>query len=544
MDWQSMEEKWQRRWAEAKIFETDPIANKKKFFITVAFPYPNMPHHVGHGRTFTLTDVYARFKRMQGYNVLFPMAFHYTGTPILAISKRLASGDKELINDFLNIYKVPLEVLKTFTEPLNIADYFREEQKEGMKEIGYSIDWRREFTTIDPPYSRFIEWQFKKLQSKGLITRGSHPVGWCQGCGNPMGQHDTKGDVEPEIGELALIKFRFNDVYLPTGTLRPETIFGVTNIWVRPDIDYLKIDVDGEKWIVSQECADKLLLLEHKVSTIGKVRGDELVGKYVENPVTGEKIPVFPASFVDPKNATGIVMSVPAHAPYDYIALEDLKKDKKTLSEFGLKPEIISEIKPISLIALEGYSEFPAVDAVKRYKIESQTDAKIEAATKEIYGQELRNGRMKDTTGKYTGTRVSEAREKIEEDLLKSRKVDLMYELLNRPVYCRCGSEVIVKIFKDQWFINYGNAEWKELAHICLDNMRIFPEDTRVEFRNIIDWLREKACARKQGLGTKLPWDPQWIIESLSDSVVYMSYYTIAKQIKERNVNAEKLDDE
>ncbi len=544
MDLKKIEEKWQRRWIEAKIFETNPNTGREKFFITVAYPYPNMPHHVGHGRTFTLADVYARFKRMQGYNVLFPMAFHYTGTPILAIAKRLASGEKELIDDFLNVYKVPKEVLETFTDPLKIANYFRDEQKEGMKEIGYSIDWRREFTTIDPPYSCFIEWQFRRLQSKGLITRGSHPVGWCQGCENPMGQHDTKGDVEPEMGELTLIKFKFNDVCVPTGTLQSETIFGVTNIWVRPDIEYVKINVDSEKWIVSQECADKLVLLEHKVSVLGKVRGDELVGKYVENPATGEMIPVLPASFVDPKNATGIVMSVPAHAPYDYIALEDLKKDEKRLSEFDLKPEIISKIKPISLIYLEGYSQFPAVDAITRLGIKGQMDVKIEEATKEIYGRELRNGQMKENTGKYAGMSVAEAREKIEEELLRNKKADLMYELLNRPVYCRCGSEVVVKIFKDQWFINYGETEWKALAHECLDEMRIFPEDMRVEFKNVINWLREKACARKQGLGTKLPWDSQWIIESLSDSVIYMSYYTIARQIKEYNINAEKLNDE
>lgn len=539
-----MEEKWQRRWAEAKVFETNPKTGTSKFFITVAYPYPNSPQHIGHGRTYTLTDVYARFKRMQGYNVLFPMAFHYTGTPVLAIAKRVASGEKELLNDFLNIYKVPSEVIETFIDPLKIADYFHNEIKEGMKEIGYSIDWRREFTTIDPPYSRFIGWQFNKLRSKGLITRGSHPVGWCPNCGSPMGQHDTKGDVEPEIGELMLIKFKFGEAYLPTGTLRPETVFGVTNIWVRPDVEYAKIEIDGETWIVSRECAEKLALLERKVSPVGKVKGIDLIGKYAENPVTGERIPILPASFVDPKNATGVVMSVPGHAPYDYIALEDLKKNERKLSELGLKPEIARGIKPISLISVEGYSALPAMDVILRLGIKEQTDAKVEEATKEIYNQEFHSGRMKENTGKYAGMGAAEAREKMEEELRESRKADLMYELLNRPIYCRCGGEVVVKIFKDQWFIDYGNAEWKALTHKCLESMRIVPEDLRVEFRNVIDWLMEKACARKQGLGTRLPWDPEWIIESLSDSVIYMSYYTIVRHIKDNNIDAEKLSDE
>ncbi|MCJ7633216.1 leucine--tRNA ligase [Candidatus Bathyarchaeota archaeon] len=375
------------------------------------------------------------------------------------------------------------------------------------------------------------------------MTRGSHPVGWCQGCENPMGQHDTKGDIEPEIGELTIIKFKFGEAFLPTGTLRPETIFGVTNIWIRPDIEYVKVDVDGEIWIVSNECANKLVLLERKVSPICKIHGKDLVGNYVVNPVTEEKIPIFPASFVDPMNATGVVMSVPAHSPYDYIALEDFKKTELMQHEFGLKPEILFKVRPISLISLDGYSQFPADDIVSKFAIKGQTDIKLEEATKEIYSQELRNGRMKENTGKYGGTSVAEAREKIREELVQSKKAGTMYELLNRPVYCRCGSEVVVKIFKDQWFIDYGNSEWKTLAHQSLNKMRIFPEELRIEFGNVINWLREKACARKQGLGTKLPWDSQWVIESLSDSVIYMSYYTIAKHIREHQIDADKLND-
>ncbi|MDQ1280947.1 MAG: leucyl-tRNA synthetase [Thermoproteota archaeon] len=544
LDWQAVEKKWQSAWKKARIFEADPSVEKKKFFLTVAYPYPNSPQHVGHGRTYTLTDVYARFKRMQGYNVLFPMAFHYTGTPVLAIAKRVASGDKELLEDFTKIYKVPTEELKAFVEPVKIADYFHNEIREGMREIGFSIDWRREFTTIDAAYSRFVEWQFRKLQSKGLITRGSHPVGWCQDCGSPMGQHDTKGDVEPEIGELTLIKFKLDEVYLPTATLRPETVFGVTNVWVRPDVEYVRVAVDDEVWIVSEECADKLLLLEHKVSLLGRVAGRELVGKYLDNPLTGGKVPILPASFVDPKNATGVVMSVPAHAPYDYIALEDLKADESRLLEFNLEPKVVRGIRPVSLISLEGYSEFPAVDAVVRFKVKGQMDEKAEEATKEVYSQEFRNGRMRDNTDGYAGMRVSEAKDRVKEDLIRAGKAAVMYELLNRPVYCRCGGEAAVKIFKDQWFINYGDEAWKERVRDCLADMRILPEDLRVEFENVISWLREKACARRQGLGTRLPWDNEWIIESLSDSVIYMSYYTISKHINAGLVDVGKLDDE
>jgi leucyl-tRNA synthetase len=104
-----------------------------------------------------------------------------------------------------------------------------------------------------------------------------------------------------------------------------------------------------------------------------------------------------------------------------------------------------------------------------------------------------------------------------------------MFELINKPVKCRCGTQCVVKLLNDQWFLNYGNVKWKYLAHECVNNMEIVPEEIRQEFNYVIDWLRERACARQTGLGTKLPWDQHWIIESLSDSVIYMAYYILAK---------------
>ncbi|MEM3612580.1 MAG: leucine--tRNA ligase [Candidatus Bathyarchaeia archaeon] len=538
-----IEEKWQRRWEEAKIFEANPDPKKPKFYITVAYPYPNSPQHIGHARTYTLADVYARYMRMRGYNVLLPMAFHYTGTPVLAMARRLAENDEDLISDFVDVYKVPREKLKELTDPLAMARYFHEEIKEGMKRIGYSIDWRREFTTVDPQYNRFIEWQFHKLREKGYITRGSHPVGWCPKDGNPVGQHDTQGDVEPEIGEFTLIKFRHGEWILPTATLRPETVFGVTNIWLNPKTKYVKVIVDGEKWIVSQECAEKLTYQNHKVSILESFEGKELIGKRVKNPATNEEIYILPADFVDPKNATGVVMSVPGHAPYDYVALENLKSDTSRLFEYRLTEEVVKAINAISIIEVSQYSEIPAADIVKRMGIKEQTDPKLEDATKEVYRHEFHSGKMKSNTGKYAGLSVAEAKEKVKQDLIAAGKATTMYELLNRPVRCRCGTECVVKIFENQWFIDYGNPEWKALAHKCLEKMRILPEELRAEYKYVIDWLHEKACARKSGLGTRLPWDPEWIIESLSDSTIYMAYYTIVRHIKKHKIQPDQLTD-
>jgi len=543
VDWEKIEEKWQKVWGKAGIFEADPESNKPKYFITVAYPYPNSPQHIGHGRTYTLADVHARYMRMRGYNVLFPMAFHYTGTPVLAMSKRLKERDKELIDTFVHIYKVPKEALKDFVEPVKIAQYFHEEIKAGMKKIGYSIDWRREFTTIDPQYNRFIEWQFKKLSEARFISQGSHPVGWCPSDGNPVGQHDTQGDVEPEIEEFTLIKFDYDGYFLPAATLRPETVFGVTNMWLNPEVEYVKAKVDNEQWVISKESIEKLRYLNRKVEVEESLSGKELIGEKIKSPVSNEEILILPADFVDPKNATGVVMSVPAHAPYDYIALERVKREASKLEKYGITQEAIDKLKPISIIAVPNYSPYPAADVVKDMNIQNQLDPSLEKATREVYRHEFHNGRMKENTGEYVGLPVAEAKERVKENLVKTGKAETMYELVNKPVICRCGTECVVKIFQDQWFINYGNPEWKATAHKCLNNMEILPEDLRPEFNYVIDWLHEKACARKAGLGTKLPWDPEWIIESLSDSVIYMAYYTIMKHIQKHNVQPDQLTD-
>jgi leucyl-tRNA synthetase len=536
-----IEEKWQKNWEKARIFETDPDPSKPKYFVTVAYPYPNSPQHIGHGRTYAMADVHARYMRMRGYNTLLPMAFHYTGTPVLAMAKRLADNDKGLINDFVNVYKIPKEKLKELTEPIAMARYFHQEIKTGMKEIGYSIDWRREFTTVDPHYNRFIEWQFEKLRQGGFITRGSHPVGWCPRDGNPVGQHDTEGDVEPEIGEFTLIKFTQDNIYYPAATLRPETVFGVTNIWLNPNAKYVKATVDGEQWIISQQSAEKLANQNRKVKAQEIFEGKELIGKQVQNPATGKNIPILPADFVEPKNATGVVMSVPGHAPYDYVALENIKKEPQKLKQYGITAQDVNSVQPISLIEVKEYSDIPAADAVKRMNIKEQSDSKLEDATKEVYRHEFHNGKMKANTGKYAGMSVAEAKDMVKQDLIQEGKATTMCELLNRPVLCRCKTECIVRIVQDQWFIDYGNPEWKTLAHRNLDNMEILPEELRQEFNNVIDWLHEKACARKSGMGTRLPWDKDWIIESLSDSTIYMAYYTIVKTIKEKKIQPHQL---
>jgi leucyl-tRNA synthetase len=550
LDWDRIEEKWRKRWTDDKLFETDPQSHKRKYFLTVAYPYPNSPQHVGHGRTYTLADVHARYKRMNNYNVLFPMGFHYTGTPIVSMSQRIKSNDLELIQTFQQIYKISDDIISNFKEPKKIASYFHQEIKQGMNEMGYSIDWRREFTTIDKGYSKFISWQFRNLKKKGLIVQGSHPVGWCPQDQNPVSQHDTVGDIEPDLIEYVLVKFKFEDQYVvPTATLRPETIFGVTNLWINPDIKYVIAQVNNEKWIITKEAARKMEFLNASVTLISEINGYDLIGKSVFDEKRKQQVPIFPASFVDPNNGTGIVMSVPAHAPYDYQALVDLRKDDNTLRKYNITGNVV----PIKIIQTDAYplNESSAAETiVTSYSIRDQNDPILEEATNKLYSDEFHNGKVLPDIDEIGNLSVIEARETIKAKIISQGIGTTMYELKN-AVKCRCGTTCVVKLLTNQWFINYGDENWKKLAYELIDKMEILPEEIRQEFTNVIDWLKERACARKSGMGTKLPWDNEWIIESLADSVIYMAYYLLSRYISnnqdlqnnEEKVLADNLND-
>ena len=535
-----IEEKWQRVWQESNLFQSDPN-NKKKVYVTVAYPYPSGAMHVGHGRTYTVPDVYARFKRMQGYNVLFPMGWHVTGAPVVGIAKRIQRQDPWTIDIYKNIHKVPESELAKFTDPEYIVKYFGEEYHDVMTRMGYSIDWRREFKTLDPHYQKFIEWQFRKLKNMGLVGIGEHPVKYCPEDQNPVGDHDLLEGEGVGINELTLIKFELDGNYLVAATFRPETLFGATNLWLNPDEDYIKIKIGDEKWIIAKDAYDNLTNQKKNIEIEGDVDTKQLVGKYVKNPLTGIEHIVLPASFVDPEYGTGVVYSVPGHAPADLIALQDLKKNDELLEKFGLV-EKIETIQPVGIIKLKGYGEIPAQDMLDKFDVKHQNDPNLKEATNEIYKLEHAKGVMDDKTGDYNGYKVVDARDEIIQLLLKDKLGDILFEFAERPVICRCGTKCVVKILEDQWFLKYSDEEWKELTYQCLENMNIIPEEIRANFKYYIGWLQDWACSRRIGLGTKLPWNTDWLIEPLSDSTIYMAYYTIAKYMNA--IDPEDLNDE
>ena len=536
-----IENKWLERWEDAHIFEADPDPKRRKLLVTFPYPYMNGPLHVGHTFTASRVDVYARFKRMQGYNVLWPWAWHWTGQPLLGASERVARGDEAYIRVLREVDGVPESELKRFVDPLYMAQYYTNEGRVIAGRIGFSIDWRREFTTVMPTYQKFIEWQYVNLREKGYVSQGTHPVVWCPKDKSPTGDHDRQvgGGITPE--EYILIKYALDDGrILPAATFRPETIYGVTNMWINPEATYVDATVNGENWVISQEAAEKLKEQERKVEVKRAFKGKELVGNSVINPVTKKKFPILPGWFVDSKQATGVVYSVPAHAPYDWLALKDLQENPDVLKEFDIDEEIVKQIKPVSLIKVEGHGEYPAVEIVSQMGVRDQHDPKADEATKALYKKEFHGGLLKDNCGPYAGKTVREVKDILIADFKRQGYADSMYDL-PETVVCRCLTPCIVKILSEQWFLNYSDVIWKAKAKQVVAGMRMYPEAARQYFLTVIDWLKEWACARTTGFGTPLPWGKGWIVETLSDSTIYMAFYTINKHIRESNVKPEAL---
>jgi leucyl-tRNA synthetase len=393
-------------------------------------------------------------------------------------------------------------------------------------------------TELNPYYDAFVRWQFTNLHEKGLVIKGKHPVIWCPLDNSPVGDHARVSGEGETPQEFTLLKFRLegSDDIIVAATLRPETVYGQTNLWVDPDIEYRRAQVDDETWIASKEAFEKLNYQKHDIETRGFVMGEELLGKTAIAPGIGRAIPILPSGFCDPTVGTGIVTSVPSDAPDDWMGLVDLKSDPSEVERWGLDPAMIDAIEPIPIIETEGMGTLPAVDICEEMGIEDQYDRKkLQRAKEEVYKHGFYAGTMLDSIAKYGGMKVEEAKDRVKEDLIEADEATIMYEP-SGEVVCRCLTPSVVKVVTDQWFIAYGDAEWKAQVHQALDGMDIYPPALRKQFDYVIDWLQDWACTREFGLGTRLPWEEQWVIESLSDSTVYMAFYTVNKYLQHLGV--------
>jgi len=524
------EKKWQKRWQESHIFEPEIDHTRKKYFITVPWPYTNGALHVGHGRTYTLGDIIARYKRLRNYNVLFPMAFHQSGTPILAFSERLRNNDPETVRqyrEYLSGYENEYEIdkrIEEFKDPKKISQYFSERIVKDFTELGYSIDWRRKFTSADPFYQEFVKVQFLKLQKLGLIKNGEYPVLYSIQDQNAVGEDDIQdGDINKvTIEEFTGIIFTGEKFSLIAASLRPETIFGVTNLWISPSATYVRATLSGRDIVVSTQAFEKLQLQNKDIVSISEISQNEIMSHKFRVPFQHRKVEVYTSSFVDPDNGTGIVYSVPGHAVWDYVALKECNLD----------------IAPIKIITTR--NDITVEGLVKSMQIDSLEDRdRITEATQILYKEEFYNGTMNSLNEKYSNLSVQEARELVRRDLFSSDLGFVIYEC-SRKASTRGGSKVVVAVMNNQWFIDYSVRWWKDVSTKLIDEMEFYPQFYKDAMKAAIEWLRERPCARRRGIGTKLPFDPDWVIESLSDSTIYPAVYTnafLAKQIFETNAD-------
>ncbi|MFQ5918902.1 MAG: leucine--tRNA ligase [Thermoplasmata archaeon] len=543
-DWRTAEARWQERWEEAKAFEARADDARPKYFVNMPYPYMNSLLHLGQGYTFLHAEIMARYKRMQGFNVLFPQAFHVTGLPILGAAKRVADGEEEQM-EILRNNGFPEEEIPAFADPLHWIQVFPEETKKDLTAFGASLDWSRSFITTDqnPPYDAFVRWQFRRLREGDYVRLGKHPVIWCPRDEIPIGDHD-RFEGEGEVPqEFVLLKFRLMQRYLVAATLRPETIFGTTNVWVDPEAEYIDAQVGDERWIVNEGAVEKLRSQGKDIRVLGKVEGHHLLGQSAVSPMVGDPIPILPTTFIDHSIGTGIVSGVPGDAPDDLVALRELQADDEALEKYNLDVPFVQSLEPIAIIDLEGFGPTPASDVVERMGIKhsGETD-RLQRAKEEVYRAEFYNGIMGTRAGAFAGLKVEEAKEKVKAQMLADGQADLLLEP-SGPVVCRCLTPALVKVVEDQWFLVYGEPAWKAKTHELLEDLTLYPEAIRTQFHHVIDWLRDWACTHHQGLGTRLPWDEGWVIESLSDSTMYMAYYTIAHILQGGAVDPERLTD-
>ena len=532
-DYITVEKKWQNKWFEENI-NTTGRAKQKKFFIHFAYPGVSGYLHVGHMRGFTYCDVIARYKRMTGYDVLFPAGFHASGIPSVGFAKKVERRDEDTLR-VLRQNGCSDACISRLTDPVEVVNYFSTVYvDEYWKRFGFLIDYTRIMNTISEGYKKFIQWQFHQLHEKNLLIQKPHFAPFCPNCG-PVAVDKSETDVSQggsaEILDFTVLKFKLADgTILPAATLRPETIFGVTNMWVNPTVDYHYVRVNNETWICSEECIRKITYQYDSVKPLQKtIKGTDLIGRSCVVPEINREVPILAGVFADPNVATGVVMSVPAHAPYDWIALVESK----------------APIEAIKIIDVKGFGNNPAKEACEQLGIKSQTETeKLNEATELVYKKEFHTGTLNEKCGQYAGIKISEIKDTVKNDLIRKDLATTMKEF-SETVICRCKELVMIKQIPDQWFIKYSDDRLTQESKDSVTSMNIYPPEYKEELPKILDWFGDRAAIRRGSwLGTEFPYKKDWIIEPISDSTLYPAYYVISPYVNQKKISVKEMTDE
>ena len=345
-DFKKIEPKWQQKWADAGIFKAEDFSEKPKFYGLVEFPYPSgAGMHVGHIKAYSSIEVIARKRRMQGYNVLFPIGFDAFGLP----AENYA--------------------IKTNTHPAVITKKNIKHFSDQLRAVGFSFDWDRQISTCDPEYYKWTQWIFLKLFEHGLVFRAKTLVNYCPSCKVVLSNEDSQGgkcdvchsdviqlpkDVwylkitdyaDKLLDGLDLVDFPDNikqqeinwigrstgafvnfeiagtDEKLEIYTTRCDTLFGVTFMVMAPEHPLLdkykdRIANFDEVEAYRKECAKKTEF--ERTQLVKDKTGVKLQGFEAVNPVSGKHIPIYISDYVMMGYGTGAIMAVPAHDQRDY----------------------------------------------------------------------------------------------------------------------------------------------------------------------------------------------------------------------------------
>ena len=345
MNQKKIESKWQKYWEKENVFEAITGSDKKPYYILVEFPYPSGSGlHVGHVRSYTAQDAIARLKRMQGYNVLFPMGWDSFGAP----------AEQYAIQNHIHPKEAVKENIKTF--------------KGQMNSLGFSLDWDREYATTDPDYYKWTQWQFLQFYKHNMAYKDTVKVNWCPSCLTVLSNEDAAGGVCERCGSEVVQKeksqwmLRMSDyaedllsgledtnfadrvklgqinwIGKSTGveldidivgggkfsvfTTCIETVYGITFFVIAPDgklikelLPRVKNKAEAEKYIYE---TSKKSSMDRTELNKGK-SGCKLEGIKAINPVNGKEVPVFLGDFVLGDYGTGAVMAVPSHDQRDF----------------------------------------------------------------------------------------------------------------------------------------------------------------------------------------------------------------------------------
>ncbi|SJM86222.1 probable Leucine--tRNA ligase, cytoplasmic [Zygosaccharomyces bailii] len=469
---------------------------------------------------------------------------------------------------------IPREEVKKFADAQHWLTYFPPLCQRDCDSFGSRIDWRRSFITTDKNlyYDAFVRWQMNRMKDAGKIKFGERYTIYSVRDGQACMDHDRQSGEGVTPQEYVGIKIEATEfappakkildsvdtldkskkIYFIAATLRPETMYGQTCCFVSPKITYGVFDAGDSYYITTERafknmCYQKLTPKRGYYKPVVNIVGKDLIGTKIDAPLSVYKgLRILPMETVIANKGTGVVTCVPSNSPDDFMTTKDLQHKPQF---YGIEADWVQhDIIPI--IHTEKYGDITAEAVCKEKKIQSPRDTALLAEAKHLaYKEDYYTGTM--IYGKYKGEKVVDAKSKVKEDMIASGEA-FVYNEPESLVMSRSGDECIVSL-EDQWYVDYGEESWKKQAIECMENMEFFAPEVRNAFDGCLEWLKNWAVCRTYGLGTKLPWDPKYLVESLSDSTIYQSFYTIAhllfkdyygKEVGVLGIKPEQMTDE